>query len=151
MIRFTLNGTPAEHPAEGSLLEALRGAFGLSGPRFGCGAGACGACHVLLDGRSVASCALPVEAAAGRAVVTLEGLGTRAAPHPIQRALLAQQAGQCGFCLAGIVVTAAAYLREHTAPEERALRAALDGHLCRCGAHNRIIQAILAAAKEMRA
>jgi nicotinate dehydrogenase subunit A len=151
MIRLTLNGAEAELPAEGTLLYALRGACGLSGPRFGCGAEACGACHVLLDGRSVPSCALPVEAAAGRAVVTVEGLGTRDAPHPLQRALLDHQAGQCGFCLSGIVVTAAAFLRENPAPEEDALRAALEGHLCRCGAHNRILRAILAAAAEMRA
>lgn len=151
MIRFTLNGTAVEHPGGGTLLHALRGGFALNGPRFGCGAEACGACHVLIGGSSVPSCALPVEAVAGREVVTLEGLGRRASPHPLQAALLAEQAGQCGFCLSGIIVTAAAFLRENPAPDEAALRVALDGHLCRCGSHNRIIRAILRAAEEMRA
>jgi len=150
MIRFTLNGAAAELPPEGALLHALREA-GLNGPRFGCGAEACGACHVLLDGVSVPSCTLPVEAVAGRAVTTLEGLGTRAAPHALQRAFLDEQAGQCGFCLAGILVTAAAFLRDHPDPSEEALREALDGHLCRCGSHNRILRAIRRAAAEMRA
>lgn len=150
MIRFTLNGAAAELPPEGSLLHALRES-GLNGPRFGCGAEACGACHVLLDGRSVPSCTLPVEAVAGRAVTTLEGLGTRAAPHALQRAFLEEQAGQCGFCLSGILVTAAAFLRDNPAPSEEALREALEGHLCRCGSHNRILRAILRAAAEMRA
>jgi nicotinate dehydrogenase subunit A len=151
VIRFTLNGAAVAHPEGGTLLQALRGDFALNGPRFGCGAEACGACHVLLDGRSVPSCALPVEAVAGRDVTTLEGLGTRAAPHPLQRALLDEQAGQCGFCLSGIMVTAAAFLRDNPAPDEEALRVALDGHLCRCGSHNRILRAIVRAAEEMRA
>lgn len=156
MIHFTLNGAEVAHPEGGTLLHALRGEFALNGPRFGCGAEACGACHVLLEGRSVPSCALPVEAVAGRSVVTLEGLGSRAAPHPLQTALLAEQAGQCGFCLSGIIVTAAAFLRENSTPDEDALRIALDGHLCRCGSHNRILRAILRAAPaltdgEMRA
>lgn len=151
MITFTLNGAPVQHAAEGSLLHALRGAFALNGPRFGCGAEACGACHVLMDGRSLPSCALPMDAVAGRDVVTLEGLGTRAAPHPLQAAFLEEQAGQCGFCLSGIIVTAAAFLRENPSPDEEALRVALDGHICRCGSHNRILRAILRAAREMRA
>jgi nicotinate dehydrogenase subunit A len=151
LIRFTLNGAAVAHPEGGTLLQALRGEFALNGPRFGCGAEACGACHVLLDGRSVPSCALPVEAVAGRAVTTLEGLGTRAAPHPLQRALLEEQAGQCGFCLSGIMITAAAFLRDNPAPDEEALRVALDGHLCRCGSHNRILRAIMKAGEEMRA
>jgi nicotinate dehydrogenase subunit A len=151
MIDFTLNGAAVEHAPEGTLLQALRGALGLNGAKFGCGEESCGACHVLLDGKSVPSCALPVEAVAGRRVVTLEGLGTRAAPHPLQRAFLDEQAGQCGFCLPGIIVTASAVLRDNPAPDEDALREALDGHLCRCGSHNRILRAILRAAAEMRA
>lgn len=151
MIDFTLNGAAVEHAPEGTLLQALRGALGLNGAKFGCGEESCGACHVLLDGQSVPSCALPVEAVAGRRVVTLEGLGTRAAPHPLQRAFLDEQAGQCGFCLPGIIVTASAVLRENPSPDEDALREALDGHLCRCGSHNRILRAILRAAEEMRA
>lgn len=149
MIPFTLNGAATSLPPDGTLLHALREA-GLNGPRFGCGAEACGACHVLLDGRSIPACTLPVDAVAGRTVTTLEGLGTRAAPHPLQRAFLDEQAGQCGFCLAGIIVTAAALLRENPSPDEAALRVALDGHLCRCGSHNRILRAILRAAALMK-
>jgi len=150
VIAFTLNGSAVEHEGGGSLLHALRGEFALNGPRFGCGAEACGSCHVLLDGSSVPSCAMPVEAVAGRDVVTLEGLGTRTAPHPLQHAFLDEQAGQCGFCLPGIIVTAAALLRENASPTEDELRLALDGHLCRCGSHNRILRAILRAAEGMR-
>lgn len=149
MIGFTLNGAVVEHAPEGTLLQALRGEFGLNGPKLGCGEEACGVCHVLLDGKSVPSCTMPVEAIAGREVVTLEGLGTRAAPHPLQRAFLEEQAGQCGFCLSGIIVTASTVLRDGLDEDE--LRTALDGHLCRCGSHNRIIRAILRAAAEMRA
>jgi nicotinate dehydrogenase subunit A len=151
VIRFTLNGAEVAHPGGMSLLHALRGDFLLNGPRFGCGAEACGACHVLLEGRSVPACTLPVEAVAGQAVTTLEGLGTRSSPHPLQTAFLDEQAGQCGFCLSGIIVTAAAFLRDNPSPDEAALRAALEGHLCRCGSHNRILRAILRAAEEMRA
>jgi nicotinate dehydrogenase subunit A len=150
MIRCTLNGAAAALPAGMTLLQALRGQ-GLNTPRLGCGEEGCGACHVLLEGRSTPSCALPVEAAEGRRVVTLEGLGGRDAPHPLQRAFLAEQAGQCGFCLSGILITAAALLAENPDPDEAALRAALDPHLCRCGSHNRILRAIRRAAAEMRA
>ena len=139
---FTLNGSPVEHPGGVTLLEALRGDFALSGPRFGCGQEQCGACHVLLDGESVPSCALPVEAAEGREVTTIEGL----TPHPLQAALEAEQAGQCGFCLSGILVSAAALLRRNPAPDEAAIRAALEPHLCRCGAQNRILRAVRRAA-----
>ncbi|WP_424812185.1 (2Fe-2S)-binding protein [Roseococcus sp. YIM B11640] len=151
MTRFTLNGEEVEHAPDGTLLHALRGAFGLNGAKFGCGEEACGACHVLLDGTSVPSCTLPVAELEGRTVVTLEGLGSREAPHPLQAAFLAEQAGQCGFCLPGIIVTASAVLRDNPAPEEEELRVALDGHLCRCGSHNRILRAIRRAAAEMRA
>lgn len=148
MIRFRLNGADVQHGGDVTLLEALRGDFALNGPRYGCGAESCGACCVLLDGKSVPSCALPVEAAAGREVVTLEGLGTRDAPHPLQRAILAEQAGQCGWCLSGIIVSAAALLREVPHPDEEQVRLALQPHLCRCGSHNRIIRAVLRAAVE---
>jgi len=151
LIRFTLNGEPAEAPEGHTLLQALRGPLGLDGPRFGCGAEACGCCHVLLDGESVPSCARPVETVAGRCVVTLEGLGTRARPHPIQMALLAEQAGQCGWCLAGIAASAVALLSRNPDPDEDAIRAALDPHLCRCGAQARILRAVRRAAGAMRA
>ncbi len=148
---FRLNGVAVAAPIEGEapLLAALRGPLGLSGPRFGCGAEHCGACLVLVDGAPAYACTLPTEAVAGREVTTVEGLGTPEAPHPLQRALLDEQAGQCGFCLSGIIVRAAALLRDVPRPSEAAIKAALDPHLCRCGSHNRILRAIQRAAAEM--
>ncbi|MFT8242977.1 (2Fe-2S)-binding protein [Roseomonas sp. BN140053] len=150
MPHFTLNGrgVALDDAAELTLLQALRGPLGLSGPRFGCGAESCGACHVLIDGESRPSCALPLEAVAGKAVRTVEGLGTPEHPHPLQTAFLAEQAGQCGYCLSGILVSAAALLETTPAPDEAAVRAALEPHLCRCGAQNRILRAVLRAARE---
>jgi nicotinate dehydrogenase subunit A len=150
MPRLTVNGMAVEVPEGLTLLEALRGPLGLNGPRFGCGAEACGCCHVLLDGASVPSCTLPVEVAAGRAVVTIEGLGTRETPHPIQSALLAEQAGQCGWCLPGMAISGAALLARDPNPDAEAIRVALDPHLCRCGSHPRILRAIRRAAEAMR-
>ena len=149
-VSVTLNGQPAvlDIPEDVPLLAALREAAGLSGPRFGCASEACGACYVLVDGRPVASCTTPLGAAAGRHVTTVEGLGTPGAPHPVQAALLAEQAGQCGYCLSGIAVSAAALLARDPAPDEAAVRRALDPHLCRCGSHNRIVRAVLRAARE---
>jgi nicotinate dehydrogenase subunit A len=106
---------------------------------------------VLLDGKPAYACALGVDAVAGRKVVTVEGLGTSAAPHPLQTAFLAEQAGQCGYCLSGILISAAALLAANPDPDEDAIRAALNPHLCRCGSHNRIIRAIKRAAQEMAA
>jgi nicotinate dehydrogenase subunit A len=154
MTAFTLNGAPAEvaEPEAGmTLLAALRGPLGLSGPRFGCGEEQCGACMVLLDGTPAFACNLPVEAAAGRAVTTVEGLGSPDAPHPLQRAFIAEQAGQCGYCLSGILVSAAALLEREKAPTPAQVREALAPHLCRCGSHNRIVRAVLRAAREMAA
>ena len=150
-ISFELNGAPvaAEIEPEASLLGALRGPLGLSGPRFGCGAEQCGACVVLLDGAPAFACSLPVSAAAGKRVETVEGLGTPEAPHPLQRAFLDLQAGQCGYCLSGILMAAAALLRRVPRPTEAEVRQALDPHLCRCGSHNRILRAVLRAAEEM--
>lgn len=150
MVRFTLNGAPAalDFPEDAPLLAALREAAGLSGPRYGCAAEACGACHVLLDGKSVPSCALPLGAVAGRSVVTVEGLGD---PHPVQAALIEEQAGQCGYCLSGIAVSAAALLAANPQPSDAEIRAALDPHLCRCGSHNRIIRAVKRAAGQVLA
>lgn len=150
-IAFTLNGAAIvlDLPGQTPLLAALREGAGLAGPRFGCGAEACGACHVMLDGRSVPSCALPLAAVAGRSVTTVEGLGTEAKPHPLQTAFLMDQAGQCGYCLSGILVSAAALLAENATPTEAAIRKALDAHLCRCGSHNRIVRAVQRAATEM--
>jgi nicotinate dehydrogenase subunit A len=148
---FVLNGAPVAPDIEddATLLHALRGPLGLSGPRFGCGAEQCGACVVLVEGAPAHACTLPVGAVAGKRVETVEGLGTPDHPHPLQRAVLAEQAGQCGFCLSGILMAAAALLRRNRQPGEDDVRAALDAHLCRCGAHNRIIRAVLRATAEM--
>jgi nicotinate dehydrogenase subunit A len=153
MVAFTLNGAAValEVPEGVSLLHALRGPGGLSGPRFGCGTEQCGTCMVLVDGTPGFACNLPATAVAGRSVTTVEGLGTPAAPHPLQAAFLAEQAGQCGYCLSGILVSAAALLARNPDPDEDAIRRALDPHLCRCGSHNRIIRAVRRAAQEMRA
>ena len=152
MVAFTLNGAAValEVPDGTSLLHALRGPGGLSGPRFGCGTEECGACMVLLDGAPAYACTFVTEAVAGRAVTTVEGLGTQARPHPLQSAFLAEQAGQCGYCLSGILVSAAALLARDPDPDEAAIRAALDPHLCRCGSHNRILRAVRRAAAAMR-
>ena len=153
MVSFTLNGAPALLDLDGDmpLLAALRGAAGLSGPRFGCAAEACGACVVLLDGKPVMSCTLPLGSVAGRSVTSVEGLGTPDAPDPLQAAFLAEQAGQCGYCLSGILVTAAALLATNPDPDDATIRRALDPHLCRCGSHNRILRAVRRAAAAMRA
>jgi nicotinate dehydrogenase subunit A len=150
-VGFELNGAAVapEIEPEAPLLAALRGPLGLSGPRFGCGAEQCGACVVLVDGAPVFACAVPASAAAGKHVETVEGLGTPERPHPLQRALLELQAGQCGYCLSGIQMAALALLRRVPRPGEAAVRQALDPHLCRCGSHNRIVAAVLCAAAEM--
>jgi len=148
-FRLTVNGTPVEIEAAGKtpLVFVLRNDLGLKGTRFGCGLNQCGACHVLLDGHSVPACDTPLWAAADKQVVTVEGLGSPERPHPLQQAFVDEQAGQCGFCLSGILVTAAALLRETPAPTDAQVRAALDRHLCRCGTHNRIVRAVLRAAE----
>jgi nicotinate dehydrogenase subunit A len=153
MTQFTLNGADVtlDLPDYATLLQALRGPLGLSSPRFGCGAEQCGSCMVLVDGKPTYACALGMDAVAGRKVVTVEGLGTCAAPHPLQTAFLAEQAGQCGYCLSGMLISAAALLATNPDPDEDAIRAALDPHLCRCGSQNRVIRAIRRAAQEMAA
>jgi len=147
-VAFELNGRRASVDADGSrsLLDVLRNDLGLTGTRQGCGENQCGACRVLVDGHAVASCDTPLWAVAGKSVTTVEGLGTEAAPHPLQRAFIAEQAAQCGYCTAGMLVGAAALLARTPAPTDAQVRAALDGHLCRCGSHNRIVRAVLRAA-----
>lgn len=148
--RLTVNGVAREIAADQSttLLSVLRGTLGLTAAHFGCGVNQCGACYVMIDGHAVASCDTPLWAAAGKEVTTLEGLGTAEKPHPLQRAFIAEQAMQCGYCVSGIIVSAAALLRRNPNPTEAEVREALDRNLCRCGAHNRMVRAVLRAAKE---
>jgi nicotinate dehydrogenase subunit A len=148
-VRLRLNGVDrlVEADPETPLLSALRGPLGLMGTRFGCGLNQCGACNVLVDGRAVASCDLPLSAAAGKDVTTVEGLGSPEQPHTLQSAFIAEQAMQCGYCISGILISAAALLRRNPDPSEAEVRAALDRNLCRCGAHNRMVRAVLRAAK----
>jgi nicotinate dehydrogenase subunit A len=129
-----------------SLLEVLRGDLGLTGTHYGCGHNQCGACNVLIDGRAVASCDTALWAAAGKEITTVEGLGSPERPHPLQSAFVAEQAMQCGYCVSGILISAAALLERVPHPTEAEVRAALDGNLCRCGAHNRMLRAVLRAA-----
>ena len=131
------------------LLYVLRNELNLVGSRFGCGTGQCGACFIMVDGKAVPSCDTPLWSVANKSVVTVEGLSTNGKLHPVQSALLAEQAAQCGYCISGIAVTAAAFLSTHPNPTEKEVREALDRNLCRCGAHNRIVRAVLRAAKEM--
>jgi nicotinate dehydrogenase subunit A len=147
---FTLNGVERTVTADAarSLLSILRGDLGLTGSRFGCGVNQCGACNVIIDGQAVAACDTPLWAAAGKRITTIEGLGTPEQPHPLQRAFLDEQAMQCGYCIAGILMSAAALLARNPQPSEAEVKSALDRNLCRCGAHNRIVRAVLRAANE---
>ena len=124
------------------LLYVLRNELGLVGTRFGCGSGQCGACFVLIDGRAMASCDLPLSLALDKKITTIEGLG---AQHPVQKALVRHQAAQCGYCMSGIVLSAVALLSQNRNPSEAEVRSALDKNLCRCGSHNRVVRAILDA------
>jgi nicotinate dehydrogenase subunit A len=134
-----------------SLLAVLRGELGLTASHFGCGVGQCGACHVLIDGHAVPACDTPLWAAAGKSITTVEGLGSPEHPHPLQSAFMAEQAMQCGYCVSGILISAAALLARNRNPSEAEVREALDRNLCRCGAHNRMVRAVLRAAKDARA
>ena len=134
----TIDADDAQMP----LLYALRDNLGLHGPRFGCGLAQCGACTVQVDGNAVRSCRMPVGAAAGKKVVTLEGLGTPGKPHPLQAAFIEEQAVQCGYCINGMIMQAAALLETNKKPSDDQIKAALAGNLCRCGTHLRIVRAI---------
>jgi len=133
------------------LLDVLRNTLGLMGTRFGCGLEQCGCCMVLIDGQPEKSCAKPVWSVAGKSVTTIEGLGSSETPHPLQQAFLDEQAGQCGYCLSGIIVSAKALLDANPSPTRAEIAAALDGNICRCGSHNRILRAVEKAAATMRA
>jgi len=152
-IRFRLNGveTTIDADPDLSLLSILRGPLGMTGPHFGCGANECGACNVIVGVRAVAACDTPLWSVAGKDVTTIEGLGSAEKPHPLQRAFIAEQALQCGYCISGILISAAALLRHNPKPTGDDVKAALDRNLCRCGSHNRIVRAVLRAADEMAA
>jgi nicotinate dehydrogenase subunit A len=144
---LTINGSArridSDDPAK-PLLYVLRD-LGLTATKFGCGLGQCGSCNVIVDGTAMPSCQLPVASVAGKSVTTLEGLGSPAAPHPLQAAFVDAQVPQCGYCTPGILVSAAALLAKTPKPTEAEIRAALDGNLCRCGTHTRVVRAVLAA------
>jgi len=131
------------------LLYVLRNDLGLNGPKYGCGLAQCGACTVLMEGRPVRSCVTPVSAARGP-ITTIEGLGTIEKLHPLQAAFIAEQACQCGFCGNGMVMSAKALIDRNPRPSEREIKQALNGHLCRCASHNRIVRAVRRAAQEMQ-
>ena len=145
--RLTVNGQPVSaraHP-DTPLLTVLRNDLGLLGSRFGCGLALCGACFVRVDGAVVPACDTPMWSVDGKAVVTVEGLGRNGGLHPVQEALLEEQAAQCGFCISGIAVRASALLEESPHPDEATVAAALDRNLCRCGVHTRIVRAVVRA------
>jgi len=153
MANFTLrvNGESRSVTAEpdAPLLYILRNDLELNGPKFGCGLAQCGACTVLIDGKPARSCVTPVSAAAKGRVTTIEGLGTVEKLHPLQKAFIDEQACQCGYCGNGMVMSAKALLEKNPKPTEREIKQALNGHLCRCASHNRIVRAVQKAAKEM--
>ena len=147
-VALVVNQTARRIEADSDLplIDALRDLLNLKGTRFGCGEGQCGACFVLVGGHAMPSCDTPLWAVAGKAITTVEGLGSPAAPHPLQQAFLDEQAAQCGYCTSGMLISAAALLRRNPHPDEAEVRAALERNLCRCGSHNRIVRAVLRAA-----
>jgi nicotinate dehydrogenase subunit A len=149
-ISLEVNGerkTVAAAP-ETPLLYVLRNDLGLNAAKYGCGFGQCGACTVIVDGEAVRSCVTPASSVVGKKIVTLEALGTSAKPGALQRAFIAEQAAQCGYCVAGMLMSAEALLARTPNPSEAQIRSALDRNLCRCGTHNRIVRAVQRAAKE---
>ncbi|QBK04272.1 (2Fe-2S)-binding protein [Hylemonella gracilis] len=147
-LRLRVNGAVHEVGAAPTapLLAVLRNDLGLNGPKYGCGLGECGACTVLIDGVAARACVIPAGGVVGREITSLEGLGTRAMPHPVQRAFIDEQAAQCGYCLNGMVMMAAALLARDPCADEAAIRRELSGNLCRCGTHVEIVRAVLRAA-----
>jgi nicotinate dehydrogenase subunit A len=147
---FRLNGRAVSadswDPAQ-PLLYVLRGRFALHGLKYGCGLGQCGACTVLMDGKAVRSCMTPISRAAGRAITTIEGLGTREKPDRVQAAFIAEQAAQCGYCTSGMIMTAVALLATTPSPTIEQAKQGLAGNVCRCGTHTRILRAVVRAAK----
>ncbi len=152
-VRFRLNGVEQDVDADPdrSLLDILRGKFGMTGAHFGCGAGECGACNVMVGDRAVSACDTPLWSVADKDVTTIEGLGTSEQPHPLQRAFITEQALQCGYCVPGILMSAAALLKRNPSPTKQEVKEALDRNLCRCGSQNRMVRAVLRAAEEVAA
>lgn len=150
-VAFQVNGQRvAVQPETGqSLLDVLRNRLQLKATRMGCAQGHCGACRVMVDGHALAACETPLWAVEGKSVTTVEGLGHRGPPHALQTAFIEEQALQCGFCTSGILISAAALLQRQARPSRQDIVQALDGHLCRCGAHNRVIRAIEKAAARL--
>jgi len=152
-VAFRLNGQPVSVQSDNgqTLLDLLRNTLQLKATRMGCGQGQCGACRVMLDGHAVAACETPLWAIEGKAVTTVEGLGSRSAPHALQTAFIEEQAMQCGFCTSGILMSAAALLQRQSQPSRQEIIEAIDGNLCRCGAQNRVVRAIEKAAARLAA
>jgi nicotinate dehydrogenase subunit A len=151
-IKITVNGRAHEVTAdeETPLLYVLRNETGCKGVRYGCGLGQCGTCTVIIDGKPVQSCDVPVSAVAGKSITTIEGIGSVEHPHPLQRAFVEEQAAQCGYCATGIIMSAKALLDVNASPTDAELKQALAKNLCRCGTHQRILLAVKRAAQEMR-
>ena len=150
---FSVNGEAVSVSLDNEdtpLLDVLRNELGLMGTRFGCGLEQCGCCMVLIDGAPEKCCTKPTSSIAGKKIVTVEGLGSAAHPHPLQQAFLDEQAGQCGYCLSGILITAKALLDKNPKPSRTQIAQALDGNICRCGSHNRIMRAVQKAAAALR-
>jgi nicotinate dehydrogenase subunit A len=153
MVAFHVNGqvVSVQDQQGQTLLDVLRNTLHLKATRMGCGQGECGACRVMVDGYAVAACDTPLWSVNGKQVTTVEGLGSRAAPHALQTAFIEAQAMQCGFCTSGILMSAAALLQRQPQPSRQEIVQMLDGHLCRCGAHNRVVHAIEQAATQLTA
>jgi nicotinate dehydrogenase subunit A len=152
-LELTVNGRPVTVDVEPDtpLLYVLRNDLQLNSPKFGCGLAQCGACTVIVDGAAIRSCVTPTATVVGKAITTLEGLGTLDAPHPLQQAFIAEQAAQCGYCINGMIMTAKAFLDQNPNADEAAIRQALNRNLCRCGTHLRILRAINRYVQELRA
>lgn len=152
-LSFTVNGRERclDVPGDAPLLFVLRNDLELNGPKYGCGLGQCGACTVLVDGKCTRSCVVPVRGVAGRHVTTLEGLGSKVAPHLVQQAFIDEQAAQCGYCMNGMIMATVALLEENPDPSDEQIRDALSHNLCRCGTHVEILRAVHRAAQLLAA
>lgn len=152
IVSLDVNGRSqsADVELDSPLLYVLRDNLGLNNPRFGCGLGQCGACTVLINGDAVRSCTLPVSSAVGKAIVTLDGLGTPDHPHPVQQAFIDEQAFQCGYCMNGWVLASKALLDRNPSPTDQEIRRGLDGLICRCGSHTAVFNAVRRAADAMK-